>query len=75
MQIKVKLFASLRKQVGKKEFEMDVKEQDKVKDIVQSLNLPENDNFITMINGVHCKLDHNLNDGDVLSIFPMIAGG
>ena len=75
MQIKVKLFASLRKQVGKKELEFDILRQDKVKDIVKSLNLHENDNFITMINGVHCKLDHTLNDGDVLSIFPMIAGG
>jgi len=75
MQIKVKLFASLRKQVGQKELEMWINERDKVKDIVQSLRLSEKDNFITMINGVHCKLDQNLNDGDVLSIFPMIAGG
>ncbi|UCE08816.1 MAG: MoaD/ThiS family protein, partial [bacterium] len=28
-----------------------------------------------MVNGVHCKMDHVLQDGDVLSIFPMIAGG
>jgi molybdopterin converting factor small subunit len=75
MQIKVKLFASLRKQIGKKELEFDISGQDKVRDIVKSLNLSDKDNFITMINGVHCKLNHNLNDGDVLSIFPMIAGG
>ncbi len=75
MQIKVKLFASLRKQVGQKELEMEISERDKVKDIVQSLNLSEKDNFITMINGVHCKLDHGISNGDVLSIFPMIAGG
>jgi molybdopterin synthase sulfur carrier subunit len=75
MHIKVKLFASLRNQIGKKELEMDISDQEKVSDIVKSLNLSEKDNFITMINGVHCKLDHNLNDGDVLSIFPMIAGG
>ena len=75
MQIKVKLFASLIKQVGKKELEINVSEKDKVRNVVKSLNLSEKDNFITMINGVHCKLDHNLNDGDVLSIFPMIAGG
>jgi len=54
---------------------MDVAECDKVRDIIRSLNLSEKDNFITMINGVHCKLNQNLNDGDVLSIFPMIAGG
>jgi len=75
MQIKVKLFASLRKQIGKKELELNISGQEKVREVVKSLNLSEKDNFITMINGVHCKLDHNLNDGDVLSIFPMIAGG
>ena len=75
MQIKVKLFASLRKQIGKKELEIKISDQDKVKDIVRSLHLSEKNNFITMINGVHCKLDHGLSNGDVLSIFPMIAGG
>jgi len=75
MQIKIKLFASLRNQIGKKELEMDVAECDKVRDIIRSLNLSEKDNLITMINGVHCKLNQNLNDGDVLSVFPMIAGG
>lgn len=75
MQIKVRLFASLRNQVGKKEVELNISEQDRVKDVVKSLSLSEKENFITMINGVHCRLDHNLNDGDVLSIFPMIAGG
>lgn len=75
MQIKVKLFASLRNQLGKKELDLNISGEDKVRDIIKSLNLAEQDNFITMINGVHCKLDHHLNDGDVLSIFPMIAGG
>lgn len=75
MPIKVKLFASLRTKVGKKEFDMDISENDNVKDIILSLHLSEKDNFITMINGVHCQLDQPLKDGDVLSIFPMIAGG
>jgi molybdopterin converting factor small subunit len=75
MQIKVKLFASLRNQVGKKEFDMNISEKDKVGDVIKSLKLSEQNNFITMINGIHCKLDNPLKDGDVLSIFPMIAGG
>ena len=75
MQIKVKLFASLRNQIGKKELEINISDQDNVRNVVKSLNLSEKDNLITMINGVHCKLNQNLNDGDVLSIFPMIAGG
>ena len=75
MHIKVKLFASLRNQVGKKELDLDISDQKNVRDVIKVLNLSEQDNFITMINGVHCKMDHNLNDGDVLSIFPMIAGG
>ena len=74
MQIKVKLFASLRKQVGEKELELNISGQ-KVRDVVKSLDLSENDNFIIMINGLHCKIDHPLKEGDVLSIFPMIAGG
>jgi molybdopterin converting factor small subunit len=75
MHIKVRLFASLRIKVGKKELDLDISGHNKVSDVIKSLNLSEQDNFITMINGVHCKLDHNLSDGDVLSIFPMIAGG
>ena len=75
MQIKVKLFASLRNQIGKKELEINISDQDNVRNVVKSLNLSEKDNFITMINGVDCKLNQNLNDGDVLSVFPMIAGG
>ncbi|MCI0495528.1 MoaD/ThiS family protein [candidate division KSB1 bacterium] len=75
MQIQIKLFASLRNKVGKKELEMGISDQDQVSDVIKSLNLSAKDNFITMINGVHCKLDHELRDGDVLSIFPMIAGG
>lgn len=75
MQIKVKLFASLRNQVGKKELDLNISERDQARDVIKCLNLSEKDNFITMINGVHCQLDHALNDGDVLSIFPMIAGG
>jgi len=75
MQIKVKLFASLRNQIGKKELEINISDQDNVRNVVKSLNLSEKDNLITMINGVHCKLNQNLNDGDVLSVFPMIAGG
>lgn len=75
MQIKVKLFASLRNQVGKKELDLNISEQKQVRDVIKSLKLSEQDNFITMINGVHCQLDQGLNDGDILSIFPMIAGG
>jgi molybdopterin converting factor small subunit len=75
MQIKVKIFASLRNKVGKKELEISISDHDKVRDVIKSINLSEKENFITMINGVHCKLDHGLSNGDVLSIFPMIAGG
>lgn len=75
MQIKVKLFASLRKQIGKSEVEINLNDQEQVRDIVKALKLSERENYITMINGVHCKMEHRLNNGDVLSIFPMIAGG
>ena len=75
MPIKVKLFASLRNKVGTKELEMNISAHEQVRDILKALNLSEKESFIFMINGVHCQLEQQLKEGDVLSIFPMIAGG
>lgn len=75
MQIKVKLFASLRNQIGKKELDMNISDRDKISDVLKVLDLSEKENLITMVNGIHCKMDYALKNGDVLSIFPMIAGG
>lgn len=75
MKIKIKLFASLRKKLGKSECELDLSFGSRVLDAIRELNLSENDSYVLMLNGIHCQMDQELTDGDVLSIFPMIAGG
>ncbi len=75
MQITIKLFASLRNQLGKKNLELELPEQATVQDALTMISLPYRENIITMVNGIHCQLAQPLKPGDVLSVFPMIAGG
>ncbi len=75
MKIKIKLFASLRKKLGKSECELNLSSGDRVRDALALINLSAQDNLILMCNGIHCQPDQELRDGDVLSVFPMIAGG
>lgn len=74
MQITVKLFASLRNQIGKKIFQLELSEPATIQDALAMMSLPQQ-NIITMVNGIHCQLAQPLKPGDVLSVFPMIAGG
>jgi len=46
-----------------------------VTDVVRSLQIPDDMPFIAMINGRDAALDQPLADGDVLSLFPPLAGG
>lgn len=74
MQITVKLFASFR--TGR----FDIKTGDypvgtTVADVADSLNLPQAELGIMMINSRHVKLDRLLVDGDTLALFPLLGGG
>ena len=79
MDIEVKLFATLRDFLpkGSSRFscKMEVDGQTRVQDILERLKIPEEIPKIILINGVHGKKDQPLKDGDVLSIFPPVAGG
>jgi sulfur carrier protein len=79
MEIEVKLFATLRdylpKGSGRFSCKMEIKGQTRVEDILTNLKIPEDIPKIILINGVHAKVDQVLNEGDVLSIFPPVAGG
>ena len=46
-----------------------------VKSIINELNLPEDDIGATLINGRHVEEDCELQEGDTLSIFPLVGGG
>ncbi len=78
MQITIKLYSMLRSYLG--EYEKGVAEREFpdgaiIADVVASLGIPEKIPRITLINGEQKKEGDELSDGDVLSVFPPIAGG
>ncbi len=74
MDIKVKLFATLRDGRGK---EIDLKLEDgtDAQKVIEVLNIQEEDVAILLINGRHGTLDRKLADRDTVSIFPAVGGG
>ncbi len=79
MEIEVKLFATLRDYLpkGSSRFscKMEVDGPSRVQDILSRLKIPEDMPKIILVNGIHGKKDQVLNEGDVVSIFPPVAGG
>jgi sulfur carrier protein len=79
MKIEVKLFANFRDYLpkGSSRFSctMTVDPAERVTDVLGKLGLPKDHPKIILINGVHGNEDHVLKEGDVLSIFPPVAGG
>jgi molybdopterin converting factor small subunit len=79
MEIEVKLFATLRDYLpkGSSRFscKMEIDGRTQVQDILSHLKIPEEIPKILLVNGIHAKKDQTLKEGDVLSIFPPVAGG
>ena len=79
MEIEVKLFATLRDYLpkGSDRFscKMETDDHARVEDILSKLNIPDDMPKIILINGTHGRKDQALKNGDVLSIFPPVAGG
>jgi sulfur-carrier protein len=74
MQIKVRLFATLREGRGK-EIMMDFEHPARPQDIIQKLNIPLSEVAILLINGFDGDPGQMLKDGDTVSIFPPVGGG
>jgi sulfur carrier protein ThiS len=79
MAIEVKLFATLRDYLpagsGRFSCTMEIDGQTRIHDIIIKLKIPDEIPTIILVNGVHGKKDQILKDGDVVSIFPPVAGG
>jgi molybdopterin synthase sulfur carrier subunit len=79
MKIEVKLFATLRdylpKGSGRFSCRVEIDSTDTVRDVLEKLKIPERIPKIILVNGVHSNLDRVLEFGDVLSVFPPVAGG
>ncbi len=74
MHIKVKLFATFRN--GRfKEAGQERQEGTNCRKIILELGLTEEEIGIILVNGRHASLDHLLQDGDTLSLFPLVGGG
>ncbi len=71
--ITVKLFANYREGRGK-EVKLDEKEFPTPKDVQAHLDLPEKVGIL-LVNGFHEDVDYKLQDGDLVSLFPPVAGG
>jgi molybdopterin converting factor small subunit len=79
MEIEVRLFATLRDYLpqGSSQFscKLQVKSTDTVGDVLGKLKVPDETPKIILVNGIHSTLDSVLKPGDVLSVFPPVAGG
>ncbi len=79
MKIEVKLFANFRDYLpeGSDRFscKVTVNGSERVTDILRNLGIPTDHPKIILINGIHGKEEDLLKDGDILSIFPPVAGG
>lgn len=74
MNITVKLFASFRNdrfKVAQQELPVD----SDCRTIVLGLGLTEEELGVLLVNGRHATLDHVLQDGDTLALFPLVGGG
>jgi sulfur carrier protein len=79
MEIEVKLFATLRDYLPKESdrfsCKMEVEDHTRVQEVLTRLKIPEEMPMIILVNGIHGKKEQILKGGDVLSVFPPVAGG
>lgn len=79
MKVEIRLFANLAKLLPpgsqRKRATITVKKGITVDDLLGKLNIPPKITNIIMVNGVHRKRETVLHEGDVVSVFPPIAGG
>jgi len=74
MEIKVRLFATLREKRGK-ELTIVLSNSSTVRELIDSLGIKEPEVSILLVNGLDAKLDRQLQGKDVVSIFPPVGGG
>jgi sulfur carrier protein ThiS len=79
MTINVQLFAYFRKEIPGLDAEgrkpVSLPEKARVSDLLNALGIPAGRYKLIILNGLHCKEDKMLSEGDRVSIFPPIAGG
>jgi len=74
MEIKVKLFATLREGRFREQI-LNMKENSRVIDIVRKYNIPSEEIAICLVNGRNADQLQSLKTGDIVSLFPPVGGG
>jgi molybdopterin converting factor small subunit len=77
MKIEVELLSSLAEYspTGGNRFLVSLDEAIPVKELLGRLKIPERGGRICLVNGHHPPGERRLQEGDVVSIFPMVDGG
>jgi molybdopterin converting factor small subunit len=74
MNVTVKLFATFR--VGRFKVEQrDCPSGTRCREVIAEVGLSEQEIGIVLVNGRHAALDARLEEGDTLSLFPLVGGG
>lgn len=74
MHVTVRLFATFR--IGR--FAAETREyppRAPIAEVIRELQIPESEVSMIMVNGRHAEPAQELNDGDSLALFPLVAGG
>ena len=79
MKVEIKLFANFREYLppGSEKYgiHLELEEGTTIGQVLERLKIPETEPMITLVNGIHRKEEDSLEPGDVLSVFPPVAGG
>ncbi len=79
MQIEVKLFANFQEFLppGSQKYglTLELEQGTTIGQVLERLKISESIPMITIVNGLHRRTDEALEHGDVLSVFPPVAGG
>ncbi len=74
MQIKIKLFATLREGRFREET-TDMENESRVLDVIEKYDLPLEEVAICLVNGRDVDKEQELQNGDTVSLFPPVGGG
>lgn len=79
MKVEVRLFANFREYLppGSEKYScaLELEEGATIGQVLAKLRIPESLPMVPLVNGIHRQPDDPLQPGDVLSIFPPVAGG
>lgn len=74
MEIEIRLFASFRNGRWKSK-RMLISDDSQICNILDLLNIKNEEIGMILVNGSYKLADYKLNDGDILALFPPVAGG